>query len=37
MSDLYVIFEYVQEKFKPMTWDDIDNTDAEADIAQYTK
>lgn len=34
---LFVIFEYVQEKFKPMTWDDIDNTDAEADIAQYTK
>ena len=27
---LFVIFEYVQEKFKPMTWDDIDNTDAEA-------
>lgn len=34
---LFVIFEYVQEKFKPMKWDDIDNTDAEADIAQYTK
>lgn len=34
---LFVIFEYAQEKFKPMTWDDIDNTDAEADIAQYTK
>lgn len=34
---LFVIFEYVQEKFKPMTWNDIDNTDAEADIAQYTK
>ena len=37
VAALFVIFEYVQEKFKPMTWDDIDNTDAEADIAQYTK
>lgn len=34
---LFVIFEYAQEKLKPMVWEDIDNTDAEADIAQYTK
>ena len=34
---LFVIFQYLQEKVKPMTWDDIDNSEATADIEQYTK
>ena len=34
---LFVIFQFLQEKFKPMVWEDIDNTDAEADIEQYSK
>lgn len=34
---LFVIFQYLQEKVKPMTWEDIDNTDAVSDIEQYTK
>lgn len=34
---LFVIFQYLQEKVKPMVWEDIDNTDAVADIEQYTK
>lgn len=34
---LFVIFQYLQEKIKPMEWEDIDNTDAEADILQYSK
>lgn len=33
---LFVIFQYLQEKIKPMEWEDIDNTDAEADILQYS-
>ena len=32
---LFVIFQFLQEKFKPMVWEDIDN--AEADIEQYSK
>lgn len=34
---LFVIFQHLQEKVKPMTWEDIDNTDAVSDIEQYTK
>ena len=34
---LFVIFEYLQEKVKPMTWEDIDNSEAAADIEQYSK
>ncbi len=34
---LFVIFEYLQEKVKPMTWQDTDSSDAESDIAQYSK
>lgn len=34
---LFVIFQYLQEKIKPMEWEDIDNTDAEPDILQYSK
>lgn len=34
---LFVIFQYLQEKVKPMVWEDMDNSDAEADIQQYSK
>ena len=36
VPSLFVIFQYLQEKIKPMEWEDIDNTDAEPDIEQYT-
>ena len=34
---LFVAFQYLQEKFKPMEWEDVDNSDAEPEIEQYTK
>ena len=34
---LFVIFQYLQEKIKPMEWEDIDNSDAETEIEQYAK
>jgi len=34
---LFVIFQYLQEKVKPMTWEDMDSSEAEADIEQYSK
>ncbi len=34
---LFVIFQSLQERFKPMTWEDINNTDAETEIEQYSK
>lgn len=34
---LFVVFQYLQEKIKPMEWDDIDNSDAQPEIEQYTK
>ena len=34
---LFVIFQYLQEKVKPMEWEDVDNSDAEPEIEQYTK
>lgn len=34
---LFVIFQYLQEKIKPMEWKDIDNTDAVTEIEQYAK
>jgi len=35
---LFVIFEYLQEKVKPMTWTDIEeNSEAQSDIEQYSK
>lgn len=35
---LFVVFEYLQEKIKPMTWNDIEeNADAKPDIEQYSK
>lgn len=32
---LFVAFQTLQEKFKPMEWKDLDNTELEADIEQY--
>ena len=34
---LFVIFQYLQEKIKPMECEDIDNSDAETEIEQYSK
>lgn len=34
---LFVAFEYLQEKLKPMEWHDTDNTEIESEIEQYTK
>ncbi|WP_308756308.1 efflux RND transporter permease subunit [uncultured Bacteroides sp.] len=34
---LFVAFQYLQEKIKPMEWEDVDNSDAEPEIEQYTK
>ena len=37
MLILFVAFQYLQEKVKPMEWEDVDNSDAEPEIEQYTK
>lgn len=37
VPSLFVIFEYLQEKIRPMVWEDIDNADAKEDIEQYSK
>ena len=34
---LFVAFQYLQEKVKPMEWNDVDNSDATAEIEQYSK
>ncbi len=34
---LFVIFEFLQEKVKPLTWQDTDSSEAESDIEQYSK
>ena len=34
---LFVVFQYLQEKVKPIEWEDIDNTDAQTEIEQYAK
>lgn len=34
---LFVIFQYLQEKVKPMEWEDIDNSDVSTEIEQYSK
>ena len=34
---LFVVFQYLQEKVTPMQWADVDNSDAEPEIEQYTK
>ena len=33
---LFVAFQYLQEKVKPMEWEDVDNSDAQPEIEQYT-
>lgn len=33
---LFVVFEYLQEKVKPLEWTDLDTTDVESEIEQYT-
>ena len=37
VPSLFVIFQYLQEKFRPMEWDDVDNSDASTEIEQYSK
>ena len=34
---LFVVFEHIQEKVKPLEWPDTDNTDIASEIEQYTK
>lgn len=34
---MFVVFEYLQEKVKPIEWHDMDNSDIESEIEQYTK
>ena len=34
---LFVVFEHIQEKVKPLEWHDTDNTDIDSEIEQYTK
>lgn len=34
---LFVIFQYLQERFKPIEWDDLDNSDMSTEIEQYAK
>lgn len=36
VPSLFVIFQAIQERFRPMVWEVIDNTDAEPDIEQYS-
>lgn len=34
---MFVVFEYLQEKVKPLEWHDKDNTEIASEIEQYTK
>lgn len=34
---LFVVFQSMQERIKPIEWHDLDNTEIEAEIEQYTK
>ena len=34
---LFVVFQYLQEKFKPIEWEDLDNSDLDTEIEQYAK
>ena len=34
---LFVAFQYLQEKIKPLEWDDLDNSDMNSEIEQYTQ
>lgn len=33
---LFVVFQWVQEKFKPMEWDSLDESEVEAELEQYS-
>ena len=33
---LFVIFQWLQEKFKPIEWDSLDESEVEAEIEQYS-
>jgi HAE1 family hydrophobic/amphiphilic exporter-1 len=37
VPSLFVVFQYLQEKVKPLEWEDMDNSDAEPEIEQYAK
>ena len=37
VPSLFVIFETIQEKFKPMSWSDTDNEGLESEIEQYSR
>ena len=32
-----VVFQWLQEKFKPIEWESVDNTEVEPEIEQYTR
>ena len=34
---LFVVFQYLQEKSKPIEWEDLDNSDMSTEIEQYAK
>ena len=34
---LFVVFQYLQEKIKPIEWEDLDNSDMSSEIEQYAK
>ena len=34
---LFVVFQYLQEKLKPIEWEDLDNSDLNTEIEQYAK
>jgi len=34
---LFVVFQYLQEKIKPIVWENMDNSDLNSEIEQYTK
>ncbi|WP_297906017.1 efflux RND transporter permease subunit [uncultured Parabacteroides sp.] len=34
---LFVVFQYLQEKVKPLEWDDLDNSDMNTEIEQYAQ
>ena len=34
---LFVVFQYLQEKIKPLEWDDLDNSDMSSEIEQYAQ
>lgn len=34
---LFVVFQWIQEKFKPIEWKDMDNNEMESEIEQYSR